>query len=503
MTIIIHVIILNNLTSTNQSSNLDRKPLPVSFLTKVSQIPNCAISRSETELYRHGKGESYHPSVPPQIVLSPSSIEAVSSIVTLCVNYNVNIIPFGAGTSLEGHVAALDGGVCIDLMGLNKIEIMDDQQHQPSMDFCVKCGPGVTRKQLNQALRHTGMQFMVDPGADASIGGMVSTRASGTTTVQYGTMRDNILALEAIFPTSKDGEVVKLGSLARKSSAGYDLVGLLCGSEGTLGIITSITLKLHPIPASTSSAVCSFDDIHNAANAVSALQQMGILPTRCELLDSTSIHAFIQYSKTKKQFQNGNNIKMPVKPHLFLEFSGPSDVFVREQVSLAQSLLTEDFQAIDFEVTSDETLRNQLWAARHELYYASLALRPGSNGAIISDVCVPFSQLSQIFAETVKDVEESNIIGPCFGHAGDGNFHCILPTIEDDSPEYMEKLLGVNERIVERAIAVGGTCTGEHGIGYGKIKYLNLQYGDGTLDIMRQIKKALDPKNIMNPGKIV
>lgn len=335
---------------------------------------------------------------------------------------------------------------------------------------------------------------MVDPGADATIGGMVATGASGTTTVKYGTMRENILSLDVVLPSSPE-KVVHCGTTARKSSAGYDLVSLMCGSEGTLGIITGITVKLHPIPAFTSSAVCAFSDLHCAADAVTAIMQIGLSPTRCELLDATAIHAFNQFAKDMDD--------MPLSTHLFLEFSGASQSFVQEQVSLAQSLLIDDFDAIDFQVTSDEERRKKLWAARHQLYYASLALRPGTTGAIVTDVCVPLSEFSKIIEETVRDIKENSVVGPCFGHAGDGNFHCILPILENDSQDYMDRVLGVNDRIVQRAIQVGGTCTGEHGIGYGKKKYLPLQYGEGAVEMMRHLKLAIDPNNIMNPGKIV
>ena len=347
---------------------------------------------------------------------------------------------------------------------------------------------------INNNPRYTGMQFMVDPGANATIGGMVSTGASGTTTVKYGTMRENILALEVILPTP-EAEIMKCGTLAKKSSAGYDLVGLMCGSEGTLGVITSITVKLHPIPSFISSAVCTFDNIHSAAEAVMAIMQLGLSPTRCELLDKTAISAFNQYSREVED--------MPLVPHLFLEFSGASDASVLEQVNLTQSLLLNDYDATNFQLTKDEQEMKKLWLARHQLYYASLALRPGSNGAVITDACVPLSKLSQIIEETVRDVEESNVVGPCFGHAGDGNFHCILPVLDNDDSEYLNRVFDINDRIIRRSISAGGTCTGEHGIGFGKKKYLPLQFGAGAVKMMRTLKTAIDQNNIMNPGKIV
>lgn len=397
------------------------------------------------------------------------------------------MIPFGTGTSLEGHVAALHGGISIDTCNLNTIKVYDEQ------DFFVTVGAGVTRSKLNEALRHTGLQFMIDPGADASIGGMVACGASGTTAVKYGTMRENILALEVVLP---DGRIANTGSLAVKSSAGYDLTSLMCGSEGTLGIITKVTCRLHPIPEHVSAALCSFASLHEAAEAVTAIRQLGVDVTRLELLDSTSIAAFNQYSS--------NVPDLPEQPHLFLEFSGASGTAVAEQASLAESICMDGYNCKGFHIESSEEARKKLWAARHVLYYASIALRPGASHALITDACVPLSQFATILQQTADDIKELGLIATCFGHAGDGNFHCILPTLPDDSVDYTQAIRTLSDRLIDRTLAVGGTCTGEHGIGYGKIKYLQQQYRDtATLDMMRLIKKSLDPLNLMNPGKVI
>ena len=348
----------------------------------------------------------------------------------------------------------------------------------------------------------------------------IACGASGTTAVKYGTMRENILSLQCVLP---DGTIAKCGTKALKSSAGYDLVSLMTGSEGTLGIITHVTVKLHPIPNHITSAVCTFDSLYDAAEAVAMMRMCSISVERCEILDASSVQAFLKYTTSNKNINsnsNGNNnvndnnyndntkrsskaTNMEIKPTLFLEFTGPSKIAVQEQVHMTEGICT-DLNGSNFQFTADEKERNSLWEARHQLYYASFALRNGgAKSAIVTDACVPLSSFAKVITETVDDVARYGVIGPCFGHAGDGNFHCILPMLESDTDEYVEKLHLVNDNLIKRTIGVGGTCTGEHGVGYGKIKYLKQQYGEGGVHMMELVKRGLDPNNIMNPGKVV
>jgi D-lactate dehydrogenase (cytochrome) len=405
----------------------------------------------------------------------------------------------------------LFGGLSLDTSLLQSIEI-PDMTGENLPDQMATVGAGVTRKTLNSALRYTGMQFSVDPGADATIGGMVATGASGTTAVRYGTMRENILALECVLADA-EATVVRAGTHALKSSAGYDLVSLMCGSEGTLGVITSVTVKLHPIPEHVVAAVCVFESLTDAAQAVAALKLAEILVTRCELLDASSVQAFNAYSSKDKDKDKDTTTTastaskktkpMQVKPTLFLEFQGSSQVSLNEQVTMTESICVDDFGGSNFDFHSDEQERRALWSARHNLLYATIAMRPRATSAFITDACVPLSHFANLIEATARDVEEKGLIGPCFGHAGDGNLHCILPLLEDESEEYLEKVHQVNENLIERTLLAGGTCTGEHGVGYGKIKYLERQYGLGATVMMQMVKKGLDPYNIMNPGKIV
>ena len=403
------------------------------------------------------------------------------------------VIPFGVGTSLEGHVAAINGGISLDMSRFTSIDLPTDDQ---LIDAHVRVGAGVTRLALNDALRHTGLQFMVDPGADATIGGMVACGASGTAAVKYGTMRENVLGLECVLA---DGAIAKCGTNALKSSAGYDLVGLMTGSEGTLGVITSVTVKLHPIPTNVVGAVCCFETLHDAAEAVSTILLCGVPVERCELLDVSSIEAFNRYAATHG-YEGGD---MELKSTLFLEFSGVSAAAVDEQVQMTQSICRQDYGAADFRFTSNESERKHLWSARHKLYYAAINSRPGAKSALVTDACVPLSKFADLVTATAEDVKTEDVVGFNFGHAGDGNFHCILPLCEDDSEDYLARVHRVNDNLIRRTIEAGGTCTGEHGVGYGKMKYLPKQYGQGGVEFMRKIKKAIDPTNIMNPGKIV
>ena len=428
---------------------------------------------------QHGQAEAYHPSVPPDAVAFVESTEEVAEIVKLCARHRCPVIPFGTGTSLEGHVAALRGGISIDLSRMNEVlEVNSD-------DLDCRVQAGVTRKQLNDYLRDTGLFFPIDPGADASLGGMTATRASGTNAVRYGTMREVVLGLTVVLA---DGRIVRTGGRARKSSAGYDLTRLLVGSEGTLGIITEVQLRLFGIPEAISAAVCSFPTLEGAVNSVILTIQMGIPVARIELLDEIQMDAINRYS----------DLDYPVQPTLFFEFHG-STRGVEEHAETVGGICGE-LGGSDFRWATRQEERNKLWQARHDAYYACLALRPGARGWP-TDVCVPISRLAECLLETRRDVDAAGLLAPIVGHVGDGNFHLVFVLDPEDEEEW-GRAEAVNKRMVERALAMGGTCTGEHGIGYGKIKYLDAEHGEAVA-VMRQLKSALDPDNIMNPGKIV
>ena len=437
------------------------------------------LSTSAAVREQHGKDESYHPSAAPDAVAFARSTEEVAEIVRICAAYKLPVIAFGTGTSLEGHVAALRGGVCIDVSGMDQVLEVNAE------DLDCRVQAGVRRKQLNEYLRDTGLFFPIDPGADASLGGMTATRASGTNAVRYGTMRENVLGLTVVLA---DGRVIRTGGRARKSSAGYDLTRLFIGSEGTLGVITEIQLKLYGIPEAVSSAVCSFETLEGAVNAVIQTIQMGIPVARIELLDEVQMDAINRYS----------DLSYPAQPTLFFEFHG-SDAGVREQTERVGEI-TSEFGGGDFHWATRPEDRNKLWQARHDAYYAAMALRPGCKGWA-TDVCVPISRLAECIMETRKDIDASGIITPIVGHVGDGNFHLVF-LVDPENEEEMKKATSVNERMVIRALEMGGTCTGEHGIGYGKIEFLKHEHGEGV-SVMRQIKQALDPNDLMNPGKIV
>lgn len=437
------------------------------------------ISTSAAVREQHGRDESHHAAHAPDAVAFPRSTEEVAEIVRVCAEYGTPVIPFGIGTSLEGHVAALRGGVCIDLGGMNEIVRVS----AGDMDATVQAG--VRRKQLNEHLRDTGLFFPIDPGADATIGGMTATRASGTNAVRYGTMRDNVLALTVV---TADGRVVRTARRARKSAAGYDLTRVFVGSEGTLGVITEITLRLYGIPEAVSAAVCSFPGIEGAVDTVIETIQMGIPVARIELLDELQMEACNRYS----------DLEYPVAPTLFLEFHG-SAAGVAEQAETVQTLATGN-GAGDFQWATRTEDRNRLWQARHDAAYAALALRPGA-GMWATDVCVPLSRLAECIRETREDLAESFLMAPLVGHVGDGNFHLVFLFDPDDDRERAE-VERLNERLVSRSLALDGTCTGEHGVGYGKLDFLTAEHGE-AVSLMRDIKKALDPGNIMNPGKIV
>eukprot|EP00581_Thalassiosira_minuscula_P004583 CAMPEP_0183744292 /NCGR_PEP_ID=MMETSP0737-20130205/65655_1 /TAXON_ID=385413 /ORGANISM="Thalassiosira miniscula, Strain CCMP1093" /LENGTH=653 /DNA_ID=CAMNT_0025979931 /DNA_START=214 /DNA_END=2172 /DNA_ORIENTATION=+ len=634
----------------------ERSRLPPDFLSTLQTLhPKLVISTNHYELDSHGHGESYHPTLPPDAVLYPSTVEEIRDILRLCCRERaageeeeeeedvqsiveiVSVIAYGAGTSLEGHLQFLfpsspssdtddvqndergevvqvpssyftnhkddnkmdsfkkvrivrRGGVSIDMSNFQSIGEIG-----PGDSF-VKVGAGVTRNTLNEALRHTGMQFMVDPGADATIGGMTACAASGTAAVKYGTMRENVLAMTAVLPpttilstnddnsnssnnnntNNEGGTIVHCGTTALKSSAGYNLPAILTGSEGTLGVITEVGVKLHPIPTHVIAASCAFDDLHSAAEAVAMICMMGVPVSRIELLDETSIRAFNSMIGSGEEEGDDTGDEgdgkdefhlrpMEVKPTLFMEFAGHTETVATEDLSVAQSICIDEFEGTNFVSASDESTRQALWAARHRLYYSAIALRGSgsdeddsatslstivtdvcvplphfadiisdtardvhelgyysaialrgsgsgnggdeddsatSQSTIVTDVCVPLPHFADIISDTARDVHKLGVVGPCFGHAGDGNFHCILPLTKNDTKEYKESVFKVIENLTDRAIKVGGTCTGEHGVGYGKKKYLKRMYGEGGVSMMEAVKRSLDPFNILNPGKI-
>ena len=428
----------------------------------------------------HSHGESYHTPAPPDIVCFPHTTDEVATIVRIAASHRLPIIPFGAGSSLEGHVNAIRGGVAIDLREMNKVVRVSAED----LDATVEAG--VTRLQLNKALNNTGLTFPVDPGADATIGGMAATRASGTTAVRYGTMRENVLGLTVVLA---DGAIIHTGTRARKSSAGYDLTRLFVGSEGTLGVMTEITLRLHPLPEAVSAAVCSFDSMQGAVETVIATIQLGVPVARIELLDEVQLDAVNRYSKTA----------YPVAPTLFFEFHSDSERHVADQAEAVQALAAER-GGHGFQWATHLEDRARLWQARHDALYAALALRPGSR-AWTTDVCVPISRLAECVVETKRENAGASFPICLVGHAGDGNFHLIY-VLDPASAAELEEARRLNERMVLRALEMGGTCSGEHGVGIGKMKFLEREHG-AALDVMRTIKRALDPENRMNPGKMV
>ena len=436
------------------------------------------FSSSKSILEQHTHTMTIHESELPNGVVFAESKEDVQKVVRICNEFKCPIIPFGVGSSFEGHLNAPYGGISIDMNNMNKILTV----HQE--DLLVVVQPGVTREQLNTHLRDTGLFFPIDPGANASLGGMTATRASGTNAVRYGTMKDNVIALEVVTP---DGQIIKTANKARKSSAGYDLTRLMVGSEGTLGITTEITLKLYGIPEVIAGGRVSFPSVKDATDAVIMTVQAGIPVARIEFLDVAQVKAVNSYSKTN----------LPEAPLLLLEFHG-SEKSVKEQSELF-SEIASDFGGNDFEWTSNNEERNKLWKARHDAYWSCRSVRPEAE-IYSTDVCVPISKLSDCITETIEDMEKNELIGPIVSHAGDGNFHVAL-LIDKNSKTELDKLDSFLIRISERAIRMDGTCTGEHGIGQGKRKYMLKELGN-AVDVMKKVKNAFDPKKIMNPGKI-
>jgi D-lactate dehydrogenase (cytochrome) len=456
-----------------------RQPLNPSLLAALRQMLGERLSISAAVCAHHGKDESYHAPHAPDAVAFAQSTDEVAAIVRLCADHKTPIIAFGTGTSLEGHVAALAGGLCIDLSQMNRVLQVNAE------DLDARVEAGVTRKQLNEHLRDTGLFFPIDPGADASLGGMAATRASGTNAVRYGTMRENVLALSVVLA---DGRIIRTARRARKSAAGYDLTRLFVGSEGTLGIITELTVRLYGIPEAVSAAVCAFPTIESAVNTVILTIQSGIPVARIELLDEGQMAAINSYSKLDHK----------LAPTLFFEFHG-SPAGVTEQAESVKEI-TAQYGGDDFRWATTSEERSKLWQARHDAYYAALALRPGSKG-LATDVCVPISRLAECISETKRDLTGSPVPYALVGHVGDGNFHLVF-MIDPNRPEEIAEANRLNERMVARALAMDGTCTGEHGIGYGKMQFLAAEHGE-AVGVMRTIKKALDPDGILNPGKIV
>ena len=461
------------------SSSVDAKVLEAA-LAELHSFLDSRASTSETQREHHSHGESYHTPAQPDIVCFPRSTEEVSEILKVSARHKIPIIPFGAGTSVEGHVNAIRGGIAIDLRDMNRILRVSLEDGDATVEA------GVTRMQLIKALSNTGLTFFIDPGADATIGGMASTRASGTTAVRYGTMSENVLGLTVVLA---DGRIIPTGTRARKSSAGYDLTHLFVGAEGTLGVITEVTVRLHPLPEAVSVAVCAFDTVKGAVETVIQAIQLGTGLARAEFLDDSQIAAINRHSKTN----------LDVLPTLFLEFHGMNERDVKEQAELLQSIAAEH-GGHTFTWRNNLEDMEELWGVRHNAYFASRALRPGAE-VLSTDVCVPISQLADCIMETKRDLASFSFPATIVGHIGDGNFH-VLCVIDPKNPAELEEANRFSGRLVQRALRMSGTSTGEHGIGIGKMKYLAEEHRGGV-DVMRMIKKALDPENRMNPGKVI
>jgi D-lactate dehydrogenase (cytochrome) len=458
---------------------VERRPVPAAMLDALKARFGERCSTAAAVRDQHGRGESVYDAAPPDAVLFCESTEEVAFVVSLAATHAAPVIPFGVGSSLEGHLLAVQGGVSIDVSRMNRIVAVNAE------DLTVTVQAGVTREQLNREIKDTGLFFPIDPGANASLGGMAATRASGTNAVRYGTMKDNVLALTVV---TADGSVMRTGTRARKSSAGYDLTRLMVGSEGTLGVMAEVTLKLYPLPEAVSAATCSFPNIDAAVQTTIAIIQMGVPIARCELLDANAIRAVNRHSK----------LALREAPMLLMEFHG-SEAGVAEQAETVQAI-AKDHGGADFEWARTPEERSRLWKARHESYFAALQMRPGCR-CQSSDTCVPISRLAEAINESVAEAEASGIPYWIVGHVGDGNFHLSYLMDPNDTAE-CAAVEDLNVKMVQRALRLEGTCTGEHGIGLHKMPYLLDEAGPAAVGAMRAIKRALDPKNIMNPGKI-
>ena len=437
------------------------------------------LSTSKSDLDLHGQSESYFPLTPPDAVAYPDNTEEVARIVSICATHRVPVVGWGTGTSLEGHALAVRGGVVVDFSRMNRVQ----EVRAEDMDVTVQ--PGITREALNEELRATGLFFPVDPGANASIGGMAATRASGTTTVRYGSMRDNVLGLEVVLA---DGRILRTGTRARKSAAGYDLTALMLGSEGTLGLITELTLRLHGQPEAISAGVCAFGDMGSAVRAVVDVIQMGLPMARIEFVDAATAAAVNAYA----------GMEFPLRPHLLVEFHGTDSAVAEQAETFGEIVAEHGAEGFDWATRAED--RNKLWSMRHNAYYAILASRKGTR-AVVTDICVPISRLAEAVEATQADIAASSVPGPILGHVGDGNFHAIL-MVDDANPDEIAEAKALSHRMVERALSLGGTATGEHGVGMGKLDYMEAEHGLGW-PVMGEIKRALDPLNILNPGKLV
>jgi D-lactate dehydrogenase (cytochrome) len=456
-----------------------QREVPAALLDELKARFGAQCSTALAVREQHGRDESSFEAAPPAAVVFAQSTQDVADAVRLAAKYEAPVIPFGVGSSLEGHLLAVQGGISIDVSRMNQVLAINPE------DLTVTVQPGVTRKQVNEAVKSTGLFFPIDPGADASIGGMSATRASGTNAVRYGTMRDNVLNLEVV---TASGEVIRTGTRAKKSSAGYDLTRLFIGSEGTLGVITEITLRLYPLPEAISAAICSFPTIEAAVRTTIQIIQLGVPIARVELIDEHTVRMVNAYAK----------LGLRPEPMLLMEFHG-SPAGVKEQAELVQEIAQEHGgNAFEWATTPEE--RTRLWTARHNAYFAAIQSRPGCR-AISTDTCVPISRLADCLLDSVQEAEESGLPYFLVGHVGDGNFHFgyLLDPAQPHEREIAEKL---NHQLVARALSLGGTCTGEHGVGLHKMDFLVTEAGAGAVEMMRTIKRALDPKNIMNPGKI-
>jgi D-lactate dehydrogenase (cytochrome) len=456
------------------------RPLPEAFAGALRERFGERFSTAAAVRDHHGRDESAYPPMPPAAVVFARSTDEVAALVELAALHRTPVIPYGVGSSLEGHLLAIEGGVSVDLSQMNGVLAVNAE------DLTVTVQAGVTRKQLNDEIKHTGLFFPIDPGADATIGGMAATRASGTNAVRYGTMRENVLALTVV---TAEGRILRTSRRAKKSSAGYDLTRIFVGSEGTLGIITEVTLRLYPQPEAIAAAICSFPTVEAAINTTIATIQMGVPIARCELLDALTVKAVNARDK----------LGLPEQPLLLFEFHG-TPAGVEEQTAAVQEI-AHDHGGHDFQWATTPEERTRLWAARHNAYFACLQLKPGCRSST-TDVCVPISRLAECIAETIRDTEAGSLPAPILGHVGDGNFHCAI-LVDPSRPAEVEEAERLNERIVERALRMDGTCTGEHGVGLHKMDFLLDEHGPDAVELMARIKRAFDPLNILNPGKIV
>ena len=456
------------------------RPLPEAFVAALRSRFGEQLSTAAAVREHHGRDESAFPPMPPDAVVFARSTGDVAALVALAAEHRVPVIPYGVGSSLEGHLLAVEGGVSVDLSQMNRVLALNSE------DLTVTVQAGVTRMQLNNEIKHTGLFFPIDPGADATVGGMAATRASGTNAVRYGTMRENVLGLTVV---TAEAKVIRTSRRAKKSSAGYDLTRVFVGAEGTLGIITEATLRLYPQPEAIAAAICSFPSVEAAVAATIATIQMGVPIARCELLDALTVRAV----------NLRDRLGLPEQPLLLFEFHG-TPAGVAEQTTAVQDIAREH-GGHDFKWATTPEERTRLWSARHNAYFACLQLKPGSRSCT-TDVCVPISRLAECIGETIRDTEASSLPAPILGHVGDGNFHCAI-LVDPANPDEVEEAERLNRRIVERALRMDGTCTGEHGVGLHKIDFLIDEHGADAVELMARIKRAFDPLNILNPGKVL